>query len=179
MIYHKLYVASNLHERHAQDRDKSNLCPDVHLQVPDEPDGKYSEGEIRDDREAAVYVGDDDNDVDADAFAVSGSGPEEGNRSTLQQGNEEKGDTPDNREEDDDLNNPTLGLLRGEPEEKAGNGGFGKQHARGVAQVTVPPVLYLSQYACGLLPDIGRVFLTIMAVEASWGSSSRTCRPVP
>jgi hypothetical protein len=89
--------------------------------MPDEPDGKDSEGEIRNDGESAVYVGDYNNDVDAEAFAISGSGPEVGYRGTLQQGDEEEGDTPDDREKYDDLDNPAVGLFWCESEEKAGD----------------------------------------------------------
>jgi hypothetical protein len=85
----------NLHACHTQDWDQYDSCSQVHLKMPDEPYGEYSQSEVSDNSEAAVGIRNDNENVGTNACPVSGSCPEIGYRRTLQERNEEE-DNPAN-----------------------------------------------------------------------------------
>jgi hypothetical protein len=88
--YETLELEGDLQECHDYDWNECKLGSGIHLKMEGEPDGHYGENQISEYFKPAVDIRNQNNDVDADASACSGFGPEVGDRGTLQKCNEEE-----------------------------------------------------------------------------------------
>lgn len=132
------------HAGHGHDGNQRNLCLAVHLELPDQNDGENRKGEVADDAESAVEIGEGDDDVHVDAVSVGCAGvllPEEGDRLALKQSDEKEDDAGADGAEHDKVNDPDVDLSDGNSKQEPANGDFGRDHRQTVPEIAKPPEL--------------------------------------
>lgn len=134
----------DLHATHGQKRYQGDLVPPLQLEVPDKESGDDGEGEIRDDTEDTVQVGESDDDFDVDARTGSAVvlGPEVLDGVALEESDEEKGKSGEEGDEHGSVDDPGMHLSHGDAQEETPDGDLGSNHGRAVEQVTEPPAIH-------------------------------------
>jgi hypothetical protein len=126
---------------HGNERDQSNLRSSLQLKVPHKETRNDGKGEVGDDAEGAVRIGETNNEAVAHTVVECVVFPESVYRPALKDCNKEKGTASNNGGEHGSVEDPGVNALDTDSEEEESDGEFCEYHRPAVEDVAKPPAM--------------------------------------